>query len=186
MGIREGVLALLDRGPRHGYALKLEFEAATGGAWELNVGQVYTALQKLEADDMVVFDGEDDGRKRYRITDTGRTRLREWLDDEPVRHRLATRDELSMKVLLAAQTEVSGPRRVIAMQRSTTMAVLQRHTADKASLGVDAPIKRLVHVDRLILHCRAELDWLDLVERRLDERAAAAADHRSNGETSDR
>lgn len=169
MGVREGLLALLDRGPRHGYALKLEFQAATGGAWELNVGQVYGALQKLEADDLVAFDGEQDGRKRYRLTDDGRAALRSWLVDQPVPHSLAVRDELSMKVLLAERVSQVDVRAVIAAQRDATMAVLQAHTRQKAALGVDVDPVGLLHLDRLILHCRAELDWLDLTEQRLDD-----------------
>jgi DNA-binding PadR family transcriptional regulator len=175
MGVRDGLLALLDAGPRHGYRLKQEFEAATGGAWELNIGQVYAALQKLESDGLVALDGEDDGRKRYRLTDDGRDRLITWLAAEPVRHTVASRDELSMKVLLAGATTAVDQRRVIATQRDATMAVLQAHTASKASEGPAAPLERLVHLDRLILHCRAELDWLELVEQRLDDRRAAAA-----------
>ena len=40
-------VALLDDGPRYGYQLKTAFEAVTGGAWPLNVGQVYTTLDRL-------------------------------------------------------------------------------------------------------------------------------------------
>lgn len=178
MGVREGVLALLDGGPAHGYRLKLEFEAATGGAWELNVGQVYGALQKLEADDLVALDGVEAGRKRYRITDAGRDVLRRWLVAEPVPRTLAARDELSMKVLLAGRTGVADALAVIAAQRDATMAVLQGHTRDKAEAAPDAPPARLIHLDRLILHGRAELDWLELTEQRLiehDERRGSAA-----------
>ena len=44
MGIREGILVLLGQGTKHGYQLKRDFEQATGEAWPLNVGQVYTCL----------------------------------------------------------------------------------------------------------------------------------------------
>ena len=53
MAVREGLLALLDDGPRNGYQLKIEFEAATGGVWPLNVGQVYTTLDRLQRDGFV-------------------------------------------------------------------------------------------------------------------------------------
>lgn len=174
MGVSEGVLALLDACPQHGYALKLAFEAATGGAWELNVGQVYGVLQRLERDGLVALDGEEQGRKRYRLTEAGRERLRRWLVDEPVEHTVATRDELAMKVLLAERTSAAGAREVIATQRAATMAALQTHTRRKAQVGTDAPLEALVHLDRLILHGRAELDWLDLIEERLADRDPAA------------
>ena len=64
MAVREGLLALLTEGPSHGYQLKTAFEAATGGAWTLNVGQVYTTLDRLQRDGLVTSD-EADGQKRY-------------------------------------------------------------------------------------------------------------------------
>jgi DNA-binding PadR family transcriptional regulator len=174
VGIREGLLALLADGPRHGYLLKLEFEEATGGVWPLNVGQVYDALQRLESAGMVTLDGEDeDGRKRYRLTDDGRDRLRGWLVDQPVPHQLRDRDELTIKVLLAARLGGGDTvLEVIAAQRASTMGVLQTTTQAKARAGPEAPLEELVHLDRLILQGRAELDWLDLVEERLAARAA--------------
>ena len=74
MSIRHGLLALLERGPSHGYQLRAEFDAATGATWPLNVGQVYTTLDRLERDGLVAQDGEPDadGRIAYRITDAGR------------------------------------------------------------------------------------------------------------------
>lgn len=175
MGVSEGVLALLEAGPQHGYALKLAFEEATGGAWELNVGQVYGVLQRLARDRLVALDGEEQGRKRYRLTDEGRARLRRWLVEEPVEHTVATRDELAMKVLLARRTAAADAREVIAAQRAATMAALQAHTHRKAQAGDDAPLEAVVHLDRLILHGRAELDWLDLVEERLAHRDRGAS-----------
>ncbi len=171
MGVPEGILALLDAGPRHGYGLKLAFEAATGGGWSLNVGQVYGALQRLERDGLVAFDGEEDGRKSYAMTERGRKRLEQWLLDEPVRRDGTGRDELAMKVLLSRATEAADVRRVLARQRDATMSTLQGLTRQKASEEHGGSLEQLVHLDRRILHCRAELDWLDLVEQRLDDRA---------------
>ena len=70
MAVREGLLALLNEGPRHGYQLKTEFEAATGGVWPLNVGQVYTTLDRLERDGLVGI-AESGGQKVYSITSDG-------------------------------------------------------------------------------------------------------------------
>ena len=53
MPVREGLLALLADGPRNGYQLKVDFEAATGGVWPLNFGQVYTTLDRLARDGLV-------------------------------------------------------------------------------------------------------------------------------------
>src|SRR5215472_7123296 len=50
VSVRHALLALLSEGPRYGMQLKEEYEGATGDAWPLNVGQVYTTLQRLERD----------------------------------------------------------------------------------------------------------------------------------------
>jgi DNA-binding PadR family transcriptional regulator len=48
VSVRHAMLALLSEGPKYGLRLREEFEARTGEVWPLNVGQVYTTLQRLE------------------------------------------------------------------------------------------------------------------------------------------
>ncbi|HUG31553.1 MAG TPA: helix-turn-helix transcriptional regulator, partial [Acidimicrobiia bacterium] len=48
MRVRHALLALLAEGPSFGLRLQQEFESRTGEVWPLNVGQVYTTLQRLE------------------------------------------------------------------------------------------------------------------------------------------
>ncbi|HEX6286884.1 MAG TPA: PadR family transcriptional regulator, partial [Acidimicrobiia bacterium] len=123
MGIREGLLALLADGPRHGYQLKLDLEMATGDAVTLNVGQVYTTLQRLERDGLVEDGGTDvEGRAIYRITKPGIAAIREWAS-RPEDLAAAGRDEISIKVLLALFTPGLDPRQVIETQRRATMGM---------------------------------------------------------------
>ena len=105
-------MALLSEGPRHGYQLKTEFEAATGGVWPLNVGQVYTTLDRLERDGLVEVGAETAGaagQKTYAITIAGTQALGEWWeavpsDDPP------PRDELMLKVMMAIE---AGPQHAL-------------------------------------------------------------------------
>lgn len=167
MGVKDGLLALLAAGPGYGYQLKSDFEAATGEAWTLNIGQVYTSLQRLERDGLVEPTGEDDEDKRtFAATAAGREHLAEWLAT-PVERTVEERDEVAMKILLAASSPDHDPMAVIAVQRAATMASLQGLTRRKAE-GPD--LAQAIHLDRVILSCRAELDWLDLAEQRLAER----------------
>src|SRR5258708_20870406 len=84
MSVRHALLALLSEGPKYGLQLRQEFEARTGEVWPLNVGQVYTTLQRLDRDGLVESDGADDGpQKGYRITEHGRQELLEWLRTPP-------------------------------------------------------------------------------------------------------
>ena len=73
MSVRHALLALLSEGPKYGLQLREEFEARTGEVWPLNVGQVYTTLQRLERDGLVESDddGQDGPQKGFRITAAG-------------------------------------------------------------------------------------------------------------------
>ena len=69
MSVPYALLALLSDGPKYGLRLQSEFESRTGEVWPLNVGQVYTTLQRLERDGLVESDDEGErSQKRYRIT----------------------------------------------------------------------------------------------------------------------
>ena len=58
MSVPHALLALLSDGPKYGLRLQTEFESRTGEVWPLNVGQVYTTLQRLERDGLVEATGE--------------------------------------------------------------------------------------------------------------------------------
>jgi len=51
-------MGLLAEEPLHGYEVKNRFEAMLGGTWEVNIGQIYTTLQRLERDGLVRPMGE--------------------------------------------------------------------------------------------------------------------------------
>jgi DNA-binding PadR family transcriptional regulator len=170
MGVREGLLALLDREPAHGYQLKTGFEAATGGVWSLNVGQVYTTLERLERDGLVASDDTDEqtGKRPYRITAAGADALGAWWaatpSDEP-----PPRDELMVKVLMAIAHDHVRALDVITSQRNALMTLLQRRrreTVPASARAGDPLVDRLV-VDALVVRAEADLRWLDLCEERL-------------------
>jgi DNA-binding PadR family transcriptional regulator len=166
-------LALLRRQTKHGYQLKVDFEQATGQLWPLNIGQVYSSLQRLERDDLVAVAEEDEFRRSYRITAEGLSFLRGWLL-RPVPRDGGSRDEVTMKVLMAAASGAAQVDEVAARQREETMAALQRFTQHKAAAS-PSDFAALVQLDRLILRCRAELDWLDLVEARSESSNGTAS-----------
>src|SRR4030095_6499513 len=104
MSVRYGLLALLERGPMHGYQLRAAFEASTGGTWPLNIGQVYTTLSRLERDELVrPLPQSEAGRRRYEITAAARAELAEWFAT-PVSRTDRPRDELAIKLALALTT----------------------------------------------------------------------------------
>ena len=169
MSIRHGLLALLERGPSHGYQLRAEFDAATGATWPLNVGQVYTTLDRLERDGFVVQDGpaDDDGRIAYRITDDGRAEVRAWFTS-PVSAKAAPRDELAIKLALAVTTPGVDVVSVVQTQRSSTMTSLQELTRLKLRAGADdGELAWSLVLDSLVFRAEAEIRWLDHCEARV-------------------
>jgi DNA-binding PadR family transcriptional regulator len=72
--IRTAALLLLAEEPRNGYQIMQEVQERSEGAWRPSPGSVYPALQQLE-DEGLIRSEENDGRKRYALTDAGREYL---------------------------------------------------------------------------------------------------------------
>lgn len=165
MGVREGLLTLLAQGPSYGYQLKVDLEAATGAAWTVNVGQIYTTLQRLERDGAVEQAGKDDeGRVSYRLTPAGRAEARAWFAT-PATRDTSARDEVAMKIKLALATHAVALLDVLTSERQAAMRALQDYTALKAEAD-GSDLAWLIHLDRLVYLTEAELRWLDLIEER--------------------
>ena len=172
MSVRHALLALLSEGPKYGLQLRQEFEARTGEVWPLNVGQVYTTLQRLERDGLVESDGAgDEGpQKGFRITAEGEGELSAWLRTPPDLS-LPPRDELVIKILVAWRVPGVDVHEVIQVHRRYLVELMQQWTRlkeDEASfdlefaLAVDAELFRLDSVIR----------WLDTADGRF-KRAGA-------------
>ncbi|MCD0452925.1 helix-turn-helix transcriptional regulator [Actinocorallia sp. API 0066] len=72
------LLAALEGGPLHGYAIITAVEERSGGALELRKGTVYPALNRLERLGLLRSSWEATGerrRRRYALTDAGRRAL---------------------------------------------------------------------------------------------------------------
>jgi DNA-binding PadR family transcriptional regulator len=175
MSVRYGLLALLAEEPTHGYHLKTALENRTGGSWALNIGQVYTTLQRLERDGLVETDTaahsapggvERTDRTDYRITLAGRAQLDEWFAS-PVVPEGPPRDELTIKVLLAIAANDIDVTDVLQRQRSATLAQLQAYTRRKAQADPEKDVAFLMLLDALIFKAEAEVRWLDACEARI-------------------
>src|SRR6478672_2108683 len=102
--VQNALLALLAQRPRHGYELHDLFEAALGGHWELNTGQIYSSLERLARDGLVVEDSIEKGggpdKRLWSLTEAGLAELHAWFAAAvPRDYRL--RDELYLKLMLA-------------------------------------------------------------------------------------
>src|SRR5207237_7879196 len=83
VSLKYGVLGLLAEEPLHGYEVKNRFESMLGGTWEINIGQIYTTLQRLERDGFVRPVGHrgDRGKLLYELCVSGRDAHIEWIAD---------------------------------------------------------------------------------------------------------
>ena len=178
MSVRYGLLALLDEAPSHGYQLKTAFERRTGGNWALNIGQVYTTIQRLERDGFVeAMEGQaaaDDDRREYRITPAGREQLAAWFDN-PVVPEAPARDELTIKVLLAVAAGDVDVTTLIQRQRRASVEQLQAYTRRKAKADPARDVAFLILLDNLIFRTEAEIRWLDACDARIRSLSKEAA-----------
>jgi DNA-binding PadR family transcriptional regulator len=173
VSVRDALLALLDRRPAYGYELKADFEAATGDGWPLNIGQVYSTLQRCERDDLATAQDEadDQGRRLWTISAEGREAVASWLET-PAAPIEASRDAFSLKVLMAIEARPDQVDDLIRDQRNATMSELQALTRDKATVA-DGDLARQLHLDRSVLLVEAQVRWLDMVEARIDTHGKA-------------
>ena len=81
------LLAVLDDGPRHGYALREELRRRSSGAFDLLPGTLYPLMRRLEVGGLVEStwqEGPRRPRRVYRLTEGGSReldlRLRDWVE----------------------------------------------------------------------------------------------------------
>jgi DNA-binding PadR family transcriptional regulator len=175
MSVRHALLALLREGPKYGLQLRQEFEARTGDVWPLNVGQVYTTLQRLERDGLIEADdsAEEGPQKGFHITQAGAAELDEWLRTPPD-YSSPPRDELVIKVLVAVNLPGVDVREVIQVHRRYLVELMQQWThlkEDEARLDLNFALV----VDAELFRLDSLIRWLDTAEGRL-KRAAAGVD----------
>ena len=170
MSVRQSLLAILDQGPCYGYQLRSEFDRRTGSTWPLNVGQIYTTLDRLERDGLVAKgDTDAQGHVYWEITDAGRLEVRDWLDSAVLRAQ-GTRDELAIKLAMAATLPGVDVAEVIRTQRRASLAHLRELTgATYPGDDPDGPeeLAWALVMDSMVVQAEAEVRWLEHTETRL-------------------
>jgi DNA-binding PadR family transcriptional regulator len=174
MSVRHALLALLTEGPKYGLQLRQEFEARTGEVWPLNVGQVYTTLQRLERDGLVESDGGEEGpQKGFRITPDGEAELAAWLCTPPDLSS-PPRDELVIKILIAVQVPHADVHDVIQRHRRYLVQLMQEWTRLK-EYAADRDLGFGLVVDAELFRLDAAVRWLDAADGRIKRAAADRA-----------
>jgi DNA-binding PadR family transcriptional regulator len=167
------LLGLLDREPSHGYDLKRDYDAYFGRGRPLPFGQVYATLNRLARDGKAVAGGSEPGagpdRKRYTITESGKTEVEAWLA-EPIAPEPHLQTDLFVKVVLSLMlgrpaNEYLDVQRAAHLRRMRELTELkQRDNLLDALLA-----------DHGLFHLEADLRWIDLTAERLAALAEVVA-----------
>ena len=165
MSVPMALLGLLDRQPSHGYDLKRDYDAYFSRGRPLPFGQVYATLARLARDGRAIAGEAEPGagpdRKRYTITETGKSEVETWLA-EPIPADPYLQTDLFVKVVLSLMLgrpaeEYLDVQRAAHLQRMRELTDLKQ----RGSL-VDALL-----ADHGLFHLDADLRWIDLTAARL-------------------
>lgn len=168
--MRLPLLALLSKGPAHGYELKQDLEQLLGAAYpQPNVGQIYVTLGRLEKSGLIegeeVAQSSRPNKRIYRLTDAGTEALRAWFEetaDEP-----RVRDEFFMKLALAPRTGLADQIALINKQRREYLNTMRNLSKLSATENRDNRISQLL-IEGAMLHLQADLDWLERCQEELE------------------
>jgi DNA-binding PadR family transcriptional regulator len=167
--MKEIFLTLLAAEPSHGYELKRMLEHEFADLLPaVNAGQIYSTLARLERDGLVegeTLAGDGRGKRVYQLTEAGRSELATWLDSPVPGLRL--KDEFFMKFVVAVAARLAAPTTLIERQRREYLQSLRDLDA-LLETKARGPVSELL-VEGAILHVKASLEWLELIEERLDQ-----------------
>jgi DNA-binding PadR family transcriptional regulator len=159
------LLGLLDREPSHGYDLKRDYDAYFGRGRPLPFSQVYATLGRLARDGKAMVGEAEPGagpdRKRYTITEEGKSEVEAWLA-EPIPAEPHFQTELFVKVVLSLMLGRPAEE-YLDVQRTAHLARMRELTDVKQKGG----IVDMLLADHGLFHLEADLRWIDLTEARL-------------------
>lgn len=165
MSVKYGILALLFRQKQHGYELKLGLDSLLGTKEKINPGQVYTTLDRLIRDRLVVSPGSDDQeRKIFELTHEGKEELEKWLL-EPVSY-YTTREDFFLKWMCARKIEFAQEEKMLEQQREKIIKGVMELTQLKTTSLVQEENDKYLFISGLLLHLEADLNWITQVENR--------------------
>ncbi len=163
MSVRSGLLAILSLGPAYGLQLHGELELRMRRVGSINVGQIYSTLDRLQAHALVGPAGAtDDGLPLYSLTEEGAAEAERWLTEAPSRP--PAWQEFTGHVLLATTIPGQDAMRLVDSYRERLGAARTEALAAPDGSGDLGLAAELLQAD-------AAIAWLDLVAARI------ASDH---------
>jgi DNA-binding PadR family transcriptional regulator len=168
---QEVILAMLAKEPTHGYELRARLRAALGPVGEdLNAGQVYVTLTRLEKSGLVTGTAEPGqtrpDRKVYELTPAGQQRVAAWLAE--VSWPKPDLTEFHLKLVAAFAGRLADPLAIVDAQRRELLRRLR--DAQRAALTLSANAgpddsDAALLLEGIVLRLQADLHWLEACER---------------------
>jgi DNA-binding PadR family transcriptional regulator len=164
---QEVILAMLAKEPTHGYELRARLRLALGPVGEeLNAGQVYVTLTRLEKAGLVASEttpgvSERPDRKVYGLTPEGQQRVAAWLTE--VSWPKPDLTEFHLKLTAAFAARLADPIAIIDAQRRELLRRLR--DAQRAALTEPDVSDAALLLEGIVLRLQADLRWLEACER---------------------
>ncbi len=164
---QEVVLAMLAKEPSHGYQLRIRLNDALGPLGdEINAGQIYVTLGRLEKAGFVATEAKKAGsdrsdRKVYRLTATGEERVTEWVHE--VNWPRPDLAEFHLKLIAAAAARLADPIALVDAQRRELLRRLR--SVQRAAMGEQSNSASGLLLEGIVLRLQADLRWLEACER---------------------
>jgi DNA-binding PadR family transcriptional regulator len=167
VSVRLSLLAILDQGSCYGYQLRAEYERRTATSG-LNVGQIYTTLERLERDRLVARGTVDErGHVFWSITPRGSEEVAAWFAAVDERD---GRDDLVHKITLAATLPGVDAQALVAAQHAQARTRLERCDAEPAP----GDIRDRIAATAARARAAADAQWLGAVAAMLAVEPSAA------------
>ncbi len=154
-------MGLLAEGPGHGYELRKRLQQKLGPAWEINSGQLYQELGRLEEEGFVHALDETakpgDRKRVVALSDTGATELERWFERESPGVRIPKGPEFLTKVGLGGPERSENSLAHIAAYEADCVARLEKLGASRESV----PLWPLT-ADRVLKRCAISCEMLQV------------------------
>ena len=171
MAVKYIFLALLSQKPMHGYEMKESFEKMVSGHWQLNYGQVYTTLSRLERDKLVCMEevqqSDRPDKKVYHITDAGLEYLHKWLDE--VKNWNLYFDDIAFKVSLFDILSTKKALEILSQHRIYILKLI-KSLMDFKEKTKESNVYQVLVIERNLIKAEGEIKWIDLCLEKLKSR----------------
>lgn len=167
MDSSNALLGLLGTGSGYGYDLKHDYDRHFGSEKPLAFGQVYATLGRLLKHGFIEMLGDEAGggpdRKRYAITQSGRSQVESWLFSAETPS-ATLQSNLFAKTVIALLLD-DDAERLLDLQRAEHIARMRELTRKKRG----ADLATVLMCDYAMFHIEADLRWIDLTSARLTD-----------------